>query len=557
MVRLLRQPDDPTAPHDDALWALLPSAVWDLDFSEVLAWIDAQGSADADEFKRLVRNEPSALEECLRRTRIRRISAGAVALVGAASEKEAIRRMPEILTAESKADFLRVLLAAFRNEKDVHVETAIVTCALEPRDVRVHWRFVPDRKGKFARAIVHATDMTGERELQQRLLLSERMSAIGTLTASIIHEIKNPLTFVWNHLRALRAELPTLSPTAAELANEAYEGAERIRAVANEITELSHGGELVQTEVVDLKQVLDRAIRMARPETQHRARIMREYEEGAFHTRGSETRVGQVFLNLIVNAAQAIEPGDLARNSITIRARAVHGDRVCVEIQDTGPGIPAQLLRRVFDPFVTTKPAGRGTGLGLSICRRIVHSLEGTIDITSHPGQGTVVRVVLKRATSAPARLSAAPPSISATRRAACQSLRVLVVDDEPVIARLIQKALVDHQVTIAHDGRAAVALMGEHAFDVILCDLIMPEMTGMDVYRAALQRETPLHERIVFMTGGAFTQRAQDFLQKVPNLRIEKPFELAHLERTIYEAADAATPIPSYESHEKGDSPL
>jgi CheY-like chemotaxis protein len=216
---------------------------------------------------------------------------------------------------------------------------------------------------------------------------------------------------------------------------------------------------------------------------------------------------------------------------------------VCVEVQDTGPGISSQLLRRIFDPFVTTKPAGGGTGLGLSICRRIVHSLEGTIEIQSHPGQGTVARVVLPRVARALRPLTVPPPSMSAIRRAARGKLSVLVVDDEPVIARLIQKALIDHDVTTAHDGREAVALMGQHAYDVILCDLIMPEMTGMDVYRAALQRETPVNERIVFMTGGAFTQRARDFLQSVPNLRIEKPFELTHLERTIYEAADIVDP--------------
>ncbi len=549
MVRLLRKSKDTTPPRDDDVWALLPSAVWDIDFAEVLSWIEAQGCHDADEFKQLVRNDSSALSECLHRTRIRRASAGAIALVGASSEEECIRRMPDLLTAESKADFLRVLLAAFRNETDVHLETAITTCALEPRDVRVHWRFVPDQDGKFARAIVSVTDMTDERELQQRLLLSERMSAIGTLTASIIHEIRNPLTFVWSHLRSLRSTDTNLPNEMSTLVDEAYEGADRIRTISKEITELSHGETPAETGVVDLKEVLDSAIRMAQPEVQHRASIVREYEEGALYTRGSKTRVGQVFLNLIVNAAQAIQPGDLSRNTITVRARTIENDRVCIEVQDTGPGIPAQLLRRVFDPFVTTKPAGRGTGLGLSICRRIVHSLEGTIEIQSHPGQGTVVRVVLKQAVGSPVPLSAPPPSTTAVRLAAGRRLRVLVVDDEPVIARLIQKALVGHQVTIAHDGRQAVALMGEHAYDVILCDLIMPEMTGMDVYRAALQRATPMHERIVFMTGGAFTQRARDFLQRVPNMRIEKPFDLGHLERTIHEAADAAESTPSRES--------
>jgi two-component system cell cycle sensor histidine kinase/response regulator CckA len=374
-------------------------------------------------------------------------------------------------------------------------------------------------------------------------LLAERMSAIGTLTGSIIHEIKNPLTFVWNHLRSLRDSTDLASADRAELVREAFEGAERIRIISNEIASLSHPASSGEAETVHVKQALDSAIRLAEPEIQHRARVVREYEDGSLYVRGSRTRVGQVFVNLIVNAAQAIDPGDRERNTITIRVRSTERDRVCIEVQDTGPGIPPQLLRRIFDPFVTTKPAGRGTGLGLSICRRIVHSLEGTIELQSHPGQGTVARVVLPKATRAQRPLTVPPPSISAIRRAAGGRLSVLVVDDEPVIARLIQKALVEHDVTTASDGRQAVALMGEHAYDVILCDLIMPEMTGMDVYRAALQRSKPLHDRIVFMTGGAFTQRARDFLESVPNLRIEKPFELSHLERTIYEAADLVDP--------------
>lgn len=543
MVRLISRSNPPSELPKSDLWEVLPSALWELDFSRTLEWIEEQECESADEFKRVVRKDPDALAKCLDRLRVLRTSAGAAALVGASSLEECVRRSSELLTAESKADFLRVLMAAFRNERDVHLETAMMTCGREPIDVRVHWRFLPNADGRLERAVVSVVDMTGERELQQRLLLAERMSAIGTLTASLIHEIKNPLTFVWNHLRSLRKNSAALPPETAELIGEAYEGAERIRIITNEINVLSHGGEAGEVETVNLKQVLDSSLRIADPEIQHRASVVREYEDGHLYVRGSQTRVGQVFLNLIVNAAQAIEPGDRTQNTITVRARSVDKHRLCIEVQDTGPGISPQMLRRIFDPFVTTKPAGRGTGLGLSICRRIVHSLEGTIEIQSHPGQGTVARVVLPKAPRALRPLTVPPPSMSAIRRAVGGKLSVLVVDDEPVIARLIEKALVEHDVMTAADGREAVALMGEHAFDVILCDLIMPEMTGMDVYRAALQRSTPVHERIVFMTGGAFTQRARDFLESVPNLRIEKPFELGHLERTIYEAADLVDP--------------
>ncbi len=327
MVRLIRPSKDLAQERDERVWEFLPSAVWDLNFRGPLEWIEEQGCRDADAFKQLVRNNPDALGECLERIRIHRVSAGAVSLVGASSEEECIRRSRELLTAESKADFLRILMAAFRNEHDVHLETAIMTCSREPRDVRAHWRFVEDENGHFGRALVSVTDMTAEHELEQRLVLAERMSAIGTLTASIIHEVKNPLTFVWNHLRSLRDLAEPVSPEASELIREAYEGSERIRIIANEITYLSHSGEGVETETVKLQQVLDSAIRMAQPEIQHRATVVREYEAGSLYIRGPRTRLGQLFLNLIVNAAQAIDPGSEHRRRSRLRGGAGHGPR--------------------------------------------------------------------------------------------------------------------------------------------------------------------------------------------------------------------------------------
>ncbi|TFH29073.1 MAG: hypothetical protein E4H00_07620, partial [Myxococcales bacterium] len=142
------------------------------------------------------------------------------------------------------------------------------------------------------------------------------------------HEIKNPLTFVWNHLRTLRDSAEPSSKEAAELVGEAYEGAERIRVITNEITSLSHGGDGAEVETVNLKQVLDSVIKMAQPEIRHRATVVREYEDSSLYIRGSRTRVSQVFLNLIVNAAQAIDPGDRAQNTITVRARSIDKDRV-------------------------------------------------------------------------------------------------------------------------------------------------------------------------------------------------------------------------------------
>ena len=548
MVRLLSQIREMGSPKEQELWAILPSALWDVDFSAALTWIESRQCPDARSFKLLLRSDSQALNECLRRLRVRDVSAGAIKLVGAIDREDCIERSASFLTEESKADFVRILMAAFRRKATVQLETAIVTKAGEPLDVEVQWCFTPGGDGRLTRAIVSVVDISEERKLHQRLMLAERMSTIGTLTASVTHEIKNPLTFVWNHLQALQRPEHKMPRETRQLVREAFEGADRIRAVTREITELSHEPDDT-VELVSLEEALDSAIRLAGPEVKHRATVVRDYAVEPLQIEASKARVGQVFVNLIVNAAQAIPSGDRKRNQITVKTRRSEDGQISVEIQDTGPGIPPHLLRRIFDPFVTTKPSGRGTGLGLSICQSIVHSMDGTIDLQSQPGQGTIARVVFPRSARARKITTMRPQPVSAIHAATKQRLRMLVVDDEPVIARLIKKVFAKHDVTCAHDGREAISLMSANDYDVVLCDLIMPEMTGMDVYRAALQRPTPVHERIVFMTGGAFTARARDFLHRIPNLRVEKPFELSQLERMVYEAARLGTKTPSPDS--------
>jgi CheY-like chemotaxis protein len=197
--------------------------------------------------------------------------------------------------------------------------------------------------------------------------------------------------------------------------------------------------------------------------------------------------------------------------------------RVAVEIRDSGTGIPPQNLSRIFDAFFTTKAVGVGTGLGLSICHRIVTGLGGEITVDSSLGKGTTFRVLL------PPSASALPAAVQLREVAA--SLRrgkVLVVDDEPAIAKALGRALEpEHEVTIAPNAdQASRLIVAGSRYDVILCDLMMPQMTGMDLH-ADLQQSAPEQAtRMVFLTGGAFTSEARSFLDGVPNQRIEKPFD-------------------------------
>jgi CheY-like chemotaxis protein len=198
-----------------------------------------------------------------------------------------------------------------------------------------------------------------------------------------------------------------------------------------------------------------------------------------------------------------------------------------VDVRDTGAGIPPENLARIFDPFFTTKPAGVGTGLGLAICHSIVAALGGEIAVESAVGLGTTFRITLPQAgpdnleLPAPARV-AAPVG----RRG-----RILIIDDEEMIVSALQEALREHQVMVETEAKAALKrLLGGERFDLVLCDLMMPEMSGMELFTRINDEVPEQAERFIFMTGGAFTPRSRGFLASVPNLRLEKPFDLQHL---------------------------
>jgi CheY-like chemotaxis protein len=203
-----------------------------------------------------------------------------------------------------------------------------------------------------------------------------------------------------------------------------------------------------------------------------------------------------------------------------------------VEIRDTGVGMPPDVLARIFDPFFTTKAEGVGTGLGLAICHRIVARLNGEISAESEPGRGTTFRVSLPRAHTEPALAEAVPPAAAAKLKG-----RVLVVDDEPLLCATIERILsIEHDVIVVGSARQAVQLIERgDRFDVILSDLMMPEMTGMDLYAAVLRSAPDQAGRMVFMTGGAFSQNAAAFVDEISNPSIDKPFRPTALRQLVH----------------------
>jgi signal transduction histidine kinase len=379
---------------------------------------------------------------------------------------------------------------------------------------------------------------------REQLIVSDRMASVGTLAAGVVHEINNPLAALMANLefatldvskllQRLRgggddqgARFPVESIAAQldhvdEALQDARQCADRVRQIIRDLKLFSRVDE-EKVGAVDVRRVLESALRMVWNEVRHRARLVKDYREVP-PVQGNEGRLGQVFLNLVVNAAQAIPEGNADGNEIRIIVQQDPAGQVVVEVRDTGAGIPESLVTRIFDPFYTTKPIGVGTGLGLAICHRIVTTLGGTIVVESEVGRGTTMRVTLptSRDVADDAPGPAAP--VVQERRAS-----ILVVDDEPLIATAIHRTLSpEHDVaTVSHARDALARVQKGERFDVVLCDLMMPDMTGMDLYAELVRIAPDQAERVAFMTGGAFTSRARDFLDSVRNARIEKPFE-------------------------------
>ncbi|MEZ4266754.1 MAG: response regulator [Myxococcota bacterium] len=399
----------------------------------------------------------------------------------------------------------------------------------------------PLRVGAQGRgAVTVFRDVSVEKATAEQLMIADRMVSVGTLASGVAHEINNPLASVMAnvHLAALDADSfakivgpsPELDQLRDEL-HDAAESAERIRNIVRDLKIFSRSEE-EKTGPVDVQRVLESTLRMAYNEIRHRARLVKVYGKVA-PVEASESRLGQAFLNLIVNAAQAIAEGRTESNEIRISTSTRADGHVVVEIADTGPGMPPEILARVFTPFFTTKPAGVGTGLGLSISRQIVTGFGGSIDVRSEVGVGTTIRMALPPSVSV-----GAPGTQSHATAAARRRGKILVVDDDPMIAKAVERTLsAEHDVTTMGGGaRALDRIRAGERFDVIFCDLMMPDVTGMEFHAGLVQIDRDQAERIIFVTGGAFTPRARAFLREVANLRIEKPFDLMQLRALVHD---------------------
>jgi PAS domain S-box-containing protein len=381
-----------------------------------------------------------------------------------------------------------------------------------------------------------ARDLTVRRRLEQQLIQSEKLSAIGQLVAGVAHELNNPLTSVSGYAQLLLRDRRIPDEPRQDI-EQIHVQAERAAKIVQNLLIFAreHKPERRPTSIND-------AVRSALALQNYQLKVdnigvVLDLDPTLPLTTADSHQLQQVFLNLITNARHAMaEKG--GRGTLTLRTSTVGGggdEQIRIEVGDTGVGIPERDLQKIFNPFFTTKPVGQGTGLGLSICFGIVKEHDGQIWAESQHGQGTRILITLPvRSSAEPA--TPIPPAGSSAVDEPDTSLNVLVVDDEEAVVRLVSRLLSDlgHRSTLVTSGEAALEALGHEPFDLVLCDVKMPGLNGFELVAAMRERDPDLAERVIFVTGDTLSTTTRRQLEQSGNQFLPKPFAIEQLEATL-----------------------
>lgn len=386
-------------------------------------------------------------------------------------------------------------------------------------------------------------DVRELRRLRAAGVQADRAAALGTLAASVAHEINNPLTYILSHASSIDTTLEELERVSSSVSHAAAaeirtliarlhadfqtlrSGTERIATITRELRTFSHPDDQ-SVGPVDARAAALSVLQLIGKELEGRARLSLDLRETA-PLLGQQTRLVQVILNLVMNAKQSLPSKPSEQNTIYLATRT-EGSNVIVEVGDTGPGVAPRDRERIFEPFVTTKPVGEGSGLGLFVCRNIVRGFSGEVTVHDRPGGGALFRVSLP----VPEHVAPVEPApLSEPPKAPPPRAHVIIIDDDTRVASALSGLLgrAGYRTTTYASAAAALErLVQGNDIDLVFCDLMMKDMTGMDLYARLIERAPDLVERVVFMTGGAYSASARQFLRERPeDMVVEKPFDI------------------------------
>lgn len=395
--------------------------------------------------------------------------------------------------------------------------------------------YIDNEKDHFIFGILN--DVTERNKLRIQTKLSDKLAMIGTISAGVIHEINNPMSYILSNLHYIDDKIKSVNEkdvnllsifhSIAEAVNESIQGAVKVGEIIHNLKGFARVDQQ-ELAVVDLNEVLDAVIKMAHPEYKNKATLETDFDSKLPQLLSSKSKLHQVFLNLIINASQAMNANDYNSNKIIIRTFK-DIDCIHIDITDTGKGMSAEIASKIFEPFFTTKEGG--TGLGLSICYDIIHELGGSIIVKSELNKGTVFSINLPVSLIADKDIPLSLESKKIIRK------NIFIIDDESTVLMVLEKMLgTENHVTKALGGRAAFYMLEKNSinYDVIICDLNMPDINGVDLYQYIQEHIPGMAEKFVFITGDTYIPSMKYFIANIKNPCLEKPFTMEQLTQAM-----------------------
>jgi len=382
-------------------------------------------------------------------------------------------------------------------------------------------------------------DITERTKIHNQTFLADKLASVGILAVGIIHEINNPLNCIKSNLEFIKDKINKLPINDItnqkiiyeinEIVNESIDGSNQINKIIRYLKGFARSDDK-NLVPIDIHREITLAIKIAKPQLVDHVKVETDFDKNIPLLITENNKLQQVFLNLIINAVQAFQTNNQQTNIIQIKTALVK-NKIQILVRDNGVGIAEKNIKKIFDPFYTTKPVGTGTGLGLSICYDIIHAMGGVISVKSKISIGTTFTISL------PLNIKAKSIATNEIISTPTSRLKILIVDDMSILLKSLKRLLRDdHDITDALGGRKALTILEEKGeqFDLIISDINMQDVNGIDLYNYIAKKYPKLQDRIIFISGGSLLTGSEEFFSTIKNPRLNKPFTREELFQTI-----------------------